>query len=798
MADQNFKNIPLTSDSPKIPEDRPTPLSFQQFNGVHSSHSSRSSSPSLRSGQIPSSQLPPSRPIPQTQLPPSRSPMTMVTQQVAGLSVGQGGPSAGQGGLSAGQNTPSSGQKFMTSTPTMQSPAGVIHSSSSPFSPVMGGTGNMNRQNGTNQNATQIAPVSSQSYFTQPPPGTNQTPSATTFPKTAVTTSSQSLSVNQQTLSPSSHAPTSSNVPPKQIQNPPSFSQSSAFPPQVSNTNFANQRPAYGQSAGLPPSGAQLPTNSLPRPAQTNQFVGKSNAPTPSYGQTQKSVPPITNNHNYGPGTVPTSNYYLNQPKQMTNHQASPNKNVYPPQNDNQTNAQNYANSNNPPGAPPPQKSPFTTNGPPQQYGSQTSYTNGTSQAPSLQKTGLHANRYPTAAANAMPTPPTGNVQQQYPYPQKYQQQGTHNSYGTQQPPYQQQVQQQPPQQQGYQQQQQQQQNFQQYKGVTQTGFNKMWGMESHDLLQTPTILPPKTLDPPRIVLGQSAMDDANCSPDIFRCTLTKIPENNNLLQKSRLPLGVLIHPFKDLSHLPVIQCNVIVRCRACRTYINPFVFFVDSKRWKCNLCYRVNELPEEFQYDPVTKTYGDPSRRPEIKSSTLEYIAPAEYMLRPPQPAVYLYLLDVSRLAVESGYLDIMCEILQQEIPNIPGDARTQIGFICYDSALHFYALPEDASRPHEMTVLDIDEVFLPTPDNLLVNLKDKREMVRELLEQLPHRYANTYDSNSALGAALQAAFKLMGATGGRVTVFQASLPNVGPGALVAREDPLVARGHAAPQSGQ
>nr|CAI5849353.1 unnamed protein product [Callosobruchus analis] len=796
MADQNFKNIPLTSEPPKKPEGGPAAsATFQQYNGINSSHSSRSSSPSLRSGQIPASQLPPSRPIPQTQLPPSRSPLTMVTQQVAGLSMAP--------------NTPSSTQKFTTSTPTMQSPQVVGHGS--PFSPVMGATGNMN----SNQSIPQNAPVSCQSYFSQPPEA-NQTPSTTMFPR-SVTTSSQSSSANQQILpssgqAPLSSVPTSASVPPKQIQNPPSFNQHSAFSPQVSNPNLASQRPAYGQSAGTPASSMQMPPNStmnnLPRPVTTNPLMGKSNPPTPSYGQPPKSVPPITNNHNYGPvpcpGTNPTSNYYPNQPTPMANHQPSPNKNAFPPQasppmNGNQTNApQNCTNSNHPPNAsvaPPPQRSPFTMNGPQQQhqqpqYGVQNSYTNGTPQGPTPQRTGLHANRYPAAAANA--APPGGNVQQQYAYPQKYQQQNTYNNYGAQQPSYPQQQQTQSPQQQSYQQQsyQQQQQTYQQYKGVTQTGFNKMWGMESHDLLQTPTILPPKTVDPPKIILGQEAMEQANCSPDILRCTMTKIPENNNLLQKSRLPLGVLIHPFKDLSHLPVIQCNVIVRCRACRTYINPFVFFVDSKRWKCNLCYRVNELPEEFQYDPVTKTYGDPSRRPEIKSSTLEYIAPAEYMLRPPQPAVYLYLLDVSRLAVESGYLGIMCDILQEELENIPGDARTQIGFVAYDSVLHFYALPEDASRPHEMTVLDIDEVFLPTPDNLLVNLKDKMEMVKELLQQLPHRYANTYDSNSALGAALQAAFKLMGATGGRVTVFQASLPNVGPGALVAREDPT-ARGH-------
>jgi len=39
--------------------------------------------------------------------------------------------------------------------------------------------------------------------------------------------------------------------------------------------------------------------------------------------------------------------------------------------------------------------------------------------------------------------------------------------------------------------------------------------------------------------------------------------------------------------------------------------------------------VPEEFQYDPVSKTYGDPTRRPEIKSSTIEFIAPSEYMVR-------------------------------------------------------------------------------------------------------------------------------------------------------------------------
>jgi protein transport protein SEC24 len=34
----------------------------------------------------------------------------------------------------------------------------------------------------------------------------------------------------------------------------------------------------------------------------------------------------------------------------------------------------------------------------------------------------------------------------------------------------------------------------------------------------------------------------------VMRCSLNVIPQTKDLLNKSRLPLGVLIHPFKDLE----------------------------------------------------------------------------------------------------------------------------------------------------------------------------------------------------------------------------------------------------------
>ena len=56
------------------------------------------------------------------------------------------------------------------------------------------------------------------------------------------------------------------------------------------------------------------------------------------------------------------------------------------------------------------------------------------------------------------------------------------------------------------------------------------------------------------------------------------------------LDILILISSLSLSQQLPVITSNTIVRCRSCRTYINPFVSFLDQRRWKCNLCYRVND----------------------------------------------------------------------------------------------------------------------------------------------------------------------------------------------------------------
>ncbi|KAF3694218.1 Protein transport protein Sec24B [Channa argus] len=304
------------------------------------------------------------------------------------------------------------------------------------------------------------------------------------------------------------------------------------------------------------------------------------------------------------------------------------------------------------------------------------------------------------------------------------------------------------------------------------------------NLLQERNLLPSRPLEAPEPNLSPD-LKKVNCSPQTFRCTLSSIPQTQALLNKARLPLGLLLHPFRDLQQLPVITSNTIVRCRSCRTYINPFVTFLDQRRWKCNLCYRVNEVPDEFMYNPVTRSYGEPHKRPEVQNSTVEFIASSDYMLRPPQPAVYLFVLDVSHNAVEAGYLKYFCESLMDNLDKLPGDTRTRVGFLTFDSTIHFYNLQEGLSRPQMLVVSDIDDVFIPSHDSLMVNLKESKELVNDLLTSLPAMFSQSRETHSALGPALQAAYKLMTPTGGRITVFQTQLPTLGAGMLQSREDP-------------
>lgn len=140
-----------------------------------------------------------------------------------------------------------------------------------------------------------------------------------------------------------------------------------------------------------------------------------------------------------------------------------------------------------------------------------------------------------------------------------------------------------------------------------------------------------------------------------------------------------------------------------------------------------------------------------------VEYLAPTEYMVRPPQPPVFLFVIDVSSSAVKSGAVLTSVEGIMASIDKIPNETeRTKIGFITVDQAVHFYTLVDN--EPTMLTVSDFDDMYLPRPaTDLLVNLKEARMIVDDLLERMKTMHNTNSSVSNALGPALQAAYKLV-----------------------------------------
>ncbi|CCC09463.1 unnamed protein product [Sordaria macrospora k-hell] len=262
---------------------------------------------------------------------------------------------------------------------------------------------------------------------------------------------------------------------------------------------------------------------------------------------------------------------------------------------------------------------------------------------------------------------------------------------------------------------------------------------------------------------------------------------------KSKLPFALVIQPYAALHDLddpvPVVQDQVISRCRRCRSYINPFVTFLDhGHRWRCNMCNLTNDVPQAFDWDAAAQKSVDRWQRHELNHAVVEFVAPQEYMVRPPQPLVYLFLFDVSYAAVSTGLLATSARTILDSLDRIPNaDRRTRLGFIAVDSSLHYFSVPRDTEENGETSMLvvsDLDEPFLPVPGELLVPLTECRQNIESFLNKLPEMFANNQNNGNCMGSALRAGHKLIAPLGGKITVLSSSLPNVGYGKLEMRED--------------
>jgi protein transport protein SEC24 len=257
----------------------------------------------------------------------------------------------------------------------------------------------------------------------------------------------------------------------------------------------------------------------------------------------------------------------------------------------------------------------------------------------------------------------------------------------------------------------------------------------------------------------------------------------------------VILRPLADppssaaAQPLPIINptSTGVIRCTSCRAYINPFVQFLGAgAQWRCNLCGFVNDVPQSyFSALDHTGRRADLDQRPELIHGSLEIVAPVDYMVRQPMPPVYFFVIDVSEASVKSGMLQTLCETVMSTLDKLPGDKRTLVGFLTFDSTVHFYSLKSGPTSTPQMFVMsDLDDVFLPQPQDLLVNLDESRSQVEQLVSSLASMHSKTRDVEAALGPALEGALQVMSRIGGKMLVFLSGLPSLGEGRLINREN--------------
>ncbi|KAB2044444.1 hypothetical protein ES319_D01G090400v1 [Gossypium barbadense] len=277
-----------------------------------------------------------------------------------------------------------------------------------------------------------------------------------------------------------------------------------------------------------------------------------------------------------------------------------------------------------------------------------------------------------------------------------------------------------------------------------------------------------------------------NCNPRYLRLTTSAIPNSQSLASRWHLPLGAVVCPLAEApegEEVPVINfaSTGIIRCRRCRTYVNPYVTFTDAgRKWRCNICSLLNDVPGEYFANlDATGRRIDLDQRPELIKGSVEFVAPMEYMVRPLMPPLYFFLIDVSISAVRSGMIEVVAQTIRSCLDELPGFPRTQIGFITFDSTIHFYNMKSSLTQPQMMVVSDLDDIFVPLPDDLLVNFSESRNVVETFLDSLPSMFQDNVNVESAFGSALKAAFMVMSKLGGKLLIFQNTLPSMGVGRL-------------------
>ncbi|RLV96084.1 SED5-binding protein 3 [Spathaspora sp. JA1] len=335
------------------------------------------------------------------------------------------------------------------------------------------------------------------------------------------------------------------------------------------------------------------------------------------------------------------------------------------------------------------------------------------------------------------------------------------------------------------------------------------------------------------------AVDQATSSSKFMRSTMYFVPESDSIRQATKLPVAVTIRPFAPLlpteDPVPVVdfsQRNDFVpqpagknkteldplsigplRCRRCRSYINPSMQFSQNQRFACNICqFPNNHVPEE--YASVLDTHGyraDKFIRPELHRSVYDIIVPKEYNFGGPekesQPLHVAFLIDITENSIKQGLPLVLADAIrvalfgtedsESENGNLSGmgisiKPKTKISLIAYDKRLHFFNLSPQLESTQIITSSDLDDPFVPFDEGLFVDPQESRALIEDALNYLERlsSFERVADPEPCFAAACRTiSMCLEPYGGGKIISTLCNIPSWGPGGLKFKDNQAVGR---------
>ncbi|KAG0291342.1 COPII coat Sec23p-Sfb3p heterodimer component [Linnemannia gamsii] len=313
---------------------------------------------------------------------------------------------------------------------------------------------------------------------------------------------------------------------------------------------------------------------------------------------------------------------------------------------------------------------------------------------------------------------------------------------------------------------------------------------------QKPFVTSLRTSPTPLASSDFMAIDGGNCNPRFFRMTTYNLPNTEDLLNTSQLPMGLVIQPLAQLraDEAPIETVDFgdagPARCRRCNAYINPYMIFTNGgQRFVCNMCLFENDVePGYFCNLDMNGRRCDLDQRPELRNGTIEFAVPKEYWSKTPAAAAYVFAIDVSWNSVQSGMLHRCVAGIKEAIWDHNGVSKlapgAQIGILTYDKNVHFYNLSPTLEQAQMMVVPDVSDMFVPLSDGFLVDPRTSQSLVESMLDMLPLLFAENKTTEAVIGAVVQSVRMALESRGGKLVVFQTALPTFGPGALRHRDE--------------